>query len=454
MNASLETAPRGLEQLPTCCIIGAGICGLTTAKALLDRGVPFDWFELSDRIGGVWAFNNPNGRSAAYRSLHIDSSKSRISFEDFPVPADWPEYPHHLQIAEYLKSYAKHFNLTDKITFSTEVVRVARAADGTWSVTLSSGETRAYGAVAVCNGHHWDPRWPTPAYPGIFTGEQMHAASYIDPFTPIDMRGKTVLVVGMGNSAMDISSELSPRHISAKLIVSARRGVYIFPRFMLGRAADKGKVYRWLPMSLQTAVSKWIYRRVVGRMEDYGLPKPDHELFESHGTVSDEFPSRAAAGDIQIRPALAKLDGDGVIFANGRREQVDVIVWATGYNVSLPFFDKELLAVEDNRLPLFRRMFKPGMDGLIFIGLLQSTVTIFTIAEKQARLAAAYLAGEYALPDVNAMERIIVEDEARHNGRYYASARHTMQVDQEVYYWDLERETKEGMKRARCRRVA
>jgi cation diffusion facilitator CzcD-associated flavoprotein CzcO len=454
MNASLEAAPRGLEQLPTCCIIGAGICGLTTAKALLDRGVPFDWFELSDRIGGVWAFNNPNGRSAAYRSLHIDSSKSRISFEDFPVPADWPEYPHHLQIAEYLKSYAKHFNLTDRITFSTEVVRVARAGDGTWSVTLSSGETRAYGAVAVCNGHHWDPRWPTPAYPGTFTGEQMHAASYIDPFAPIDIRDKTVLVVGMGNSAMDISCELSPRHISGKLMVSARRGVYIFPRFMLGRAADKGKVYRWLPMGLQTALSKWIYRRVVGRMEDYGLPKPDHELFESHGTVSDEFPSRVAAGDIQIRPGLAKLDGHGVVFADGTRERVDVIVWATGYNVSLPFLDKQLLAVEDNRLPLFRRMFKPGMDGLIFIGLLQSTVTIFTIAEKQARLVAAYLAGEYALPDVNSMERIIVEDEARHNGRYYASARHTMQVDQEVYYWDLERETKEGMKRARRRRVA
>jgi cation diffusion facilitator CzcD-associated flavoprotein CzcO len=454
MDASLKAARLGSEHLPTCCIIGAGICGLTTAKALLDRGVPFDWFELSDRIGGVWAFNNPNGRSAAYRSLHIDSSKSRISFEDFPVPADWPEYPHHLQIAEYLKSYAKHFNLTAKITFSTEVVRVARSGDGTWSVTLSSGESRAYGAVAVCNGHHWDPRWPTPAYPGTFTGEQMHAASYIDPFAPVDMRNKTVLVVGMGNSAMDISCELSPRHISRKLMVSTRRGVYIFPRFMLGRAADKGKVYRWLPMSLQTGFSKWIYRRVVGRMEDYGLPKPDHELFESHGTVSDEFPSRAAAGDIQIRPGLAKLDGDGVVFADGSREQVDVIVWATGYNVSLPFFDQEFLAVEDNRLPLFRRMFKPGMDGLIFIGLLQSTVTIFTIAEKQARLAAAYLAGEYALPDVNSMERIIVEDEARHNGRYYASARHTMQVDQEVYYWDLEREAKEGMKRARRRRVA
>jgi hypothetical protein len=454
MEPSPVQPTRPANRNPTCCIIGAGVCGLTAAKALQDRGITFEWFELSDRIGGVWAFNNPNGRSAAYRSLHIDSSKSRIAFEDFPAPADWPEYPHHLQIADYLQSYADHFELSDKITFSIEVTGVSQRPDKLWSVQLSSGEVRTYRAVAVCNGHHWDPRWPTPAYPGTFTGEQMHAASYIDPFAPIDMRDKTVLVVGMGNSAMDISCELSPRHIARKLLVSARRGVYIFPRFMLGRAADKGKVYRWLPLGLQTALSKWIYRRVVGRMEDYGLPKPDHEIFESHGTVSDEFPSRVAAGDIQIRPALARLDGDAVVFANGTREAVDVIVWATGYNVALPFFAKEFLFVEDNRLPLYKRMFKPGLDGLIFIGLLQSTVTIFTIAEKQARLAAAYLAGDYILPEVPFMERAIVEDEARHNGRYYPSARHTMQVDQEVYYWDLERETKEGARRARRRQVA
>jgi cation diffusion facilitator CzcD-associated flavoprotein CzcO len=439
---------------PTCCIIGAGVCGLTTAKALNDRGIPFDCYEMSDRIGGVWAFNNPNGRSAAYRSLHIDSSKSRIEFEDFPAPREWPEYPHHLQIAAYLQAYADHFGLTHRINFSVEVVHVARESDGKWSVRLSSGKVSRYDTVAVCNGHHWDPRWPTPPYPGAFTGEQMHAASYIDPFSPIDMRNKSVLVVGMGNSAMDISCELSPRHITRKLQVSARRGVYIFPRFMLGRAADKGKVYRWLPLQLQTAVSKWIYRRVVGRMEDYGLPKPDHDLFESHGTVSDEFPSRVASGDIRIKPAIERLDGDGVVFADGRREQIDVIVWATGYNVSLPFFDKDFISVDDNRLPLFKRMFKPGLDGLIFVGLLQSTVTIFTLAEKQARLAATYIDGDYVLPDTEEMKRAIVEDEARHNGRYYASARHTMQVDQDVYYWDLERETKAGVRRARRRKFA
>ena len=76
--------------LPRCCIIGAGMSGIVTAKALADRGIPFDWFEMSDRIGGVWAFENPNGRSAAYRSLHIDTSKGQLEFPDFPMPADTP----------------------------------------------------------------------------------------------------------------------------------------------------------------------------------------------------------------------------------------------------------------------------------------------------------------------------------------------------------------------------
>ena len=73
--------------LPRCCIIGAGCSGIVTAKALADRGIPFDWFEMSDRIGGQWAFENPNGRSAAYRSLHIDTSKEQLQLSDYP---DWP----------------------------------------------------------------------------------------------------------------------------------------------------------------------------------------------------------------------------------------------------------------------------------------------------------------------------------------------------------------------------
>jgi cation diffusion facilitator CzcD-associated flavoprotein CzcO len=114
-------------------------------------------------------------------------------------------------------------------------------------VTLSTGETRLYDVLIVANGHHWDPR--IPDYPGEFDGVAFHAHAYSDPFDPVDMRGKTVVVVGMGNSAMDIASELAQRPIAGKLIVSARRGVWVFPKYLNGKPSDKSAMPPWMPRS-------------------------------------------------------------------------------------------------------------------------------------------------------------------------------------------------------------
>ncbi|MDP3384216.1 MAG: NAD(P)-binding protein, partial [Phenylobacterium sp.] len=102
---------------PTACIIGAGPSGFTTAKRLKDEGVSFDVFEMSDDVGGNWYFNNPNGLSACYESLHIDTSKWRLAFEDYPVPADWPDFPHHSQLLAYFRDYVDHFGLRPHIAF-------------------------------------------------------------------------------------------------------------------------------------------------------------------------------------------------------------------------------------------------------------------------------------------------------------------------------------------------
>jgi cation diffusion facilitator CzcD-associated flavoprotein CzcO len=81
---------------PTTCVIGAGISGLTTGKAFSDWGLPYTCFEASDDIGGNWYFGNPNGRSSAYQSLHIDTSRDGVSFRDMPMGSDeYPDYPHH-----------------------------------------------------------------------------------------------------------------------------------------------------------------------------------------------------------------------------------------------------------------------------------------------------------------------------------------------------------------------
>ena len=99
------------------CVIGAGSSGIAAVKALAQRGIAFDCFEKSDRVGGNWVFRNTNGMSSAYRSLHINTSRARMAYSDFPMPDDYPDFPHHTQVAAYFDAYVDHFGLREKITF-------------------------------------------------------------------------------------------------------------------------------------------------------------------------------------------------------------------------------------------------------------------------------------------------------------------------------------------------
>jgi hypothetical protein len=430
----------------TTCIIGAGCSGFTTAKRLRDHGLPFDIYEKSDRIGGNWAFRNPNGMSACYQSLHIDTSKTRLQFEDFAVPGDWPDFPHHSLIDGYFNAYVDHFGLRPLIRFRTGVDACTRRGDGRWDVRLSTGETKVYDTVVVANGHHWSPN--LPEFPGRFDGVQLHAHDYRTPFDPVDMRDKNIVVVGLGNSAVDIASELSQRPIARNLWVAARRGVWVLPKYLNGKPSDKAALPTWMPLALKRRLAAYVTKRVVGPMEGYGLPKPDHQPLEAHPTVSGEFLMRLGSGDIRVKPNIDRLEGGQVRFTDGTVETVDVIVYATGYRLDFPFLSPTDAPVENNHLPLFKRMVQPDLHSLWFMGLAQSLPTLVNLAEQQSKLLAAWLNGSYALPTPDEMRAAITRDEALHRGHYYASPRHTMQVDFDVYVRDLKRELKAGAARA------
>jgi cation diffusion facilitator CzcD-associated flavoprotein CzcO len=428
-------------------VIGAGSSGIAAVKALAERGIPVECFEKSDRVGGNWVFANKSGMSSAYRSLHTNTSRDRMAYSDFPMPRSYPDFPHHTQIARYFSDYVDRFGLDRWITFQTAVSRAERGSDGVWRVTLDTGETRLYDALLVANGHHWDPRWPEPAYPGRFDGVQMHSHDFVDA---ADFRDRNVLVVGMGNSAMDIAVESS--FVARRTMLSSRRGEHVLPKYVFGRPVDQIAVSPLtpvVPFPVRQAFFRAIYRIAVGRVEDYGLPKPDHRLLESHPTLSADFLGRVAQGEVSWRPGIASLDGDSVRFTDGRVEPVDVIVWCTGYKVTFPFFDEEYIAAPDNELLLYRRVFKPGVDNLFFLALLQPLGATMPIAEAQGRWIASYLRGEYALPPVAEMEADIAREDARLRRRYVASKRHTMEVDFDDYLYALRREARAGARRAR-----
>src|SRR3954469_12836020 len=142
VGCSSMPPPRPTRELPTACVIGAGSSGIAAAKKLNDAGIPFDCFEKSDRVGGNWVFGNRNGMSSTYRRLHINTSRDRMECAEFPMPRDYPDFPHHTQIARYFDDYVDHFGFRDSIVFETGVDRAERDSDGTWQVTLDNGEAR------------------------------------------------------------------------------------------------------------------------------------------------------------------------------------------------------------------------------------------------------------------------------------------------------------------------
>jgi dimethylaniline monooxygenase (N-oxide forming) len=303
--------------------------------------------------------------------------------------------------------------------------------------------------VIVANGHHWDPALPDPPPEGSFAGVSLHSSAYVDPSDPHELRGKRVIVVGIGNSAVDIASELA-KSGSTKVLLSVRRGAWILPKHLWGKPIDQlGVTPSFLPLRVRQAIGHLLYRAVIGRPERYGLPAPDHHIGNAHPTLSSELLPLLREGRIVPKPAIRKLDGSAVEFNDGSRELADAIVYATGYKVTFPFFDPAFVAAPNNELSLYFRTFHPSIAGLAFIGLAQPIGAIMPIAELQAKLVADALTGRYRLPTTAEMRRAADTERASVRRRYVTSRRHTMQVDFDAFMAALRAEHERGRRRAR-----
>jgi thioredoxin reductase len=442
------------SHLPTVAVIGAGCSGITAVKGLVERGFDVTCFEVSDRVGGNWVYENKNGMSACYRDLHINTSRLKMAYADYPMPDDYPDYPRHDQIAAYFDAYVDHFGLRDRIRFETKVERAERLEDGIWELTLGGGARERFDALVVANGHHWDARWPEPAFPGAdsFEGIQMHAHEYMNPDS---LHGKKVVVLGIGNSAMDIAVEAS--YVTDDVYLAARRGAHIVPKYIFGKPTDQlgGPVASpRIPFEIRRRLVAKLIDSYVGDVTKFGLPKPDHEFGQAHPTVSGRILDRITHGAVTPKPNIRELDGKEVVFEDGTRVEADVVVYCTGYKISFPFFDEQLISAPENQISLFRRVFHPDIPNVFFVGLLQPLGSVMPLSEVQGAWIASYLEGTYALPGRTALLRDIAEDQAAMRKRYVASKRHTIQVDFDDYLFDLARERRKGEQRARHRGFA
>lgn len=431
-------------------VIGAGPSGITAAKNLLDQGLQVTVFEAGGEVGGNWVFRDEPGHSSVFETTHIISSKPLSQYQDYPMPADYPDYPSHKQLADYFQGYARHFGLYVHIRFHTKVTSCEPMEGGRWQLTFetkdASAETLVFDGLVVCNGHHWLPRMPH--YPGSFTGQFLHAHD-VKRFG--QFAGKRMLVIGGGNSACDVAVESS--RVAERVDVSWRRGYWIVPKFMMGKPADVfSSRFSWLPRSFWQWSSALSLRIRNGRNSDYGLPEPEGPIGIHHPTVNEDFFYSIRHGKIKPRPDIERLEGNTVWFQDGRKEDYDVIVACTGYIISHPFFRNDLIDFSSGPVPLWLRMIPKDHANLYFIGLFQPLGCIWPGSELQSRIMANELAGHWKRP--KDLDRRIRKELENPDYDQIDTPRHTITVNYHHFRKRLLKALREGLSFSASRQPA
>lgn len=408
-------------------VIGAGAAGLCAAKHLLAKGHEVVVYELGTRIGGLWVYENDNGLSGAYQSLHVNSENKVTAYKDFPFPDSAPIYPDHAQMAQYLEAYADKFALRPYIRFQSQVTAVEQVAGGGWVVQLADETKERYDAVVVASGHQGVPSHPPFAQD--FTGEYLHSHAYR---MPEPFKGKHVLVVGAGNSACDIASDICT--VTASATMAARSPVLLMPRMFLGVPTSRvlGRLEKpWMPWPVRRWFRETIARMAHGRMEQWGFVTPKtrthpagHHLLIGHFTWN-----RIAA-----KPGVAKISKDTVHFVDGSSKRFDVMIAATGYEVHLPFLSEFLSPMRGRWLELFRQVLKPEVPGLYFLGFFNvSGGGNIRMMDDQAQWVAALETGDIELPSPAYMKRTIQKERETVTRLYPDSPRYALELDPRIY---------------------
>ncbi|XP_077012004.1 flavin-containing monooxygenase 5 [Tamandua tetradactyla] len=424
-------------------VIGAGVSGLTCIKCCVDEGLEPVCFERTQDIGGLWRFeeNSEKGRASIYKSVIINTSKEMMCFSDYLIPDHYPNFMHNSHILEYFRMYAKEFDLLKYIQFKTTVCSVKKRPDfctsGQWDVVTEcegKREAKVFDAVMVCSGHHTDAHLPLESFPGIekFKGQYLHSRDYKNPeaFT-----GKRVIVIGIGNSGGDLAVEIS--HTAKQVFLSTRRGAWI-----LNRVGDYGypfdvifssRLKYFLSKILGPLVANMYLEKKMNQRFDHAMfgLKPDHRALSQHPTVNDDLPNRIISGLVKVKRNVKEFTETAAIFEDGSREEnIDAVVFATGYSFAFPFLD-DCVKVIRNKISLYKHVFPPNLEKptLAIIGLVQPLGAIMPISELQGRWATQVFKGLKTLPSQSEMMAEISKTQEEMAKRYVESQRHTIQVD-------------------------
>ncbi|XP_028765606.1 probable indole-3-pyruvate monooxygenase YUCCA5 [Neltuma alba] len=340
-------------------IVGAGPSGLATAACLREQGVPSMVLEKADCIASLW-------QHRTYDRLKLHLPKQFCQLPKLPFPEHYPEYPTKRQFIDYLESYAKHFDINPRFN---ECVQSARydETSGLWRVkTVSSNGEMEYICrwLVVATGENAERVVPDIEGLGEFKGEIVHASEYKSGES---FRGKKVLVVGCGNSGMELSLDLCNHSASPSMVV--RSSVHVLPREIFGKSTFELAVFmmQWLPLWLVDKILVILAWLVLGNMEKYGLKRPSMGPLELKNTQG-KTPvldigalEKIRSGDIKVVPGIKRFNNNEVELYNGEKLDIDAVVLATGYRSSVPYWLQEGEFFSKNGYP--KRPFPHGWKG-------------------------------------------------------------------------------------------
>ncbi len=428
-NGSTSVSKEITDYSDYLCIVGAGPAGLSMARSLKSRRIPFHIIEKHTDVGGIWDIDNPG--SPMYKSAHFISSKYLSNYDDFPMPSEYPDYPSNRQILAYHRSFAREYNLYPHIEFNTPVKNIQQSGTR-WLVELENGDKRLYGGIVCASGITWSPSIPKLAGSETFQGEILHSVKYKETSL---FKGKRVLIVGAGNSGCDIACDAGAN--AEQAFISVRRGYHFIPKHVFGQPADVfGDGAHWIPNWFSQWVLGKLLRFLTGDITKLGLPAPDHKIFETHPIINDQLLHNLRHGDVIAKGDIERLSGDSVIFKDGTTEKIDMIVLATGYNWSIPYMDQKYFEWKNGRPELYLTLFNRKYENLYALGYMETDGGAYKMFDEMANLITAYIeAKRNNDKSAKRFEKLIQSDYPVLNGgiQYLNTGRHSVYVNQVAY---------------------
>jgi cation diffusion facilitator CzcD-associated flavoprotein CzcO len=367
----------------------------------------------------------------------------------------------------YLVSYAEHFGVKPRIRFHSRVTQVRPAFDPMreaprWQVEIENGTVETFDAVIIATGHLTRPyeipelqrfgtaaSEPAPQAPGKCPPQYLHSHHYKAPEPFV---GRRICVVGIGNSACDIASDVCVT--SPRCVLVARSGVLILPKLLFGRAFTDitAQIQRpWIPRPLRRRITRFLTWLAHGDLTKLGFKRPETL---THVTSNATVVTDIAYRRIEVKGGIAGIEGRTIRFDDGTAEEFDVLIAATGYRIDLDLIAPDIVNADDNQLGLYMRIVPPGWPGLFFMGFFNTDTALNMVFEHQARWVREILLGNAVLPDRSAMHRAIEERAAWYARHYKQSIRHSIEEEHVRYLGDLEKSLRSMVWRRSANRTA